>query len=128
MTAPRRTALGIFALAMSSSALVAHAVGLGGMSPGTFGSGGASVVVCDADGLTVSHVDSASRVTDVVISAIDLACEGGDLSLTVTDTGTAVATGGPVTIGPSTTSITLAITPSADATATLDHHITIVGP
>ncbi|MGI9113143.1 MAG: hypothetical protein ACR2GT_13275 [Gaiellaceae bacterium] len=87
-------------LAVLALASVAAAASLGGVGSSALGAGDGPIAVCDPDGFTVAYTTSAGNVTAVTVGGIaDPGCEGGALSVTVTDAGgTGIASGGPQTI------------------------------
>ena len=93
------------------------------------GSGGASVATCDADGFTVTHVLSATTVTDVIVGDIHADCAGGDLTITLTDVGGAViGAGGPSVVPGGGGSVNLAVTPTPEQVDIDKHRMVVVGP
>jgi hypothetical protein len=102
-------------------------------APGMIAGGAAPVSACDtAFGHTYTTVSG--NVTSVLVTGIaDPACEGGQLSLTLTDAaGTALGSGGPVTIptdanaADNSAAVSLAPTPDGDVVAGI--RIAISGP
>jgi hypothetical protein len=72
-------------------------------------------------------------VTSVTIAGIaDPACEGGQLSLTLTSTGTALAAGGPQAVptdgDPADNSMTVSVSPQPAASQVDGIHLVIEGP
>lgn len=87
-------------LAILAGTGVAAAATFGPFGSGALSAGEGAIAACDTDGFTVAYTTSAGNVTAVTVGGIaDPGCEGGALSLTVTDTaGAGLASGGPQTI------------------------------
>ena len=117
--------------AASASVALAASVGI---SAAKLGAGNVAVVACETDGFTVGYTTSRGNVTTVTVGAIaDPGCEGGSLSVTVTDSaGTSIATAGPLTIPTDggTTDNSVALTPSPQPAAgqVAGYHVSITGP
>jgi hypothetical protein len=124
--------LTLTATALASSCL-ASAAALGGIS-GAVGAGDAPVATCDADGFTLAYTTSGGDVTAVTVSGIaDPGCEGGDLSVTLTNTdGDSIASGGPqaVPVDGDTveSSVTVPVAPNPAAEQVSGYHVSLVGP
>ena len=101
------------------------AASLGGIG-GTLGAGGASVAACDADFGTV-YTTVGGNVTAVQVTGIAAACDGGALSVTLTNAaGTAIGSGGPATISGTSASVSISATPDGELVAGL--RVSIEGP
>ena len=87
------------ALAVMAVTGVAGAASVGG-GTGALGAGDGPIAACDPNGFTVGYTTSAGNVTIVTVGGIaDPGCEGGTLSVTVTESGGAgLAGGGPQAI------------------------------
>lgn len=110
-------------------AVAAGATALGGVSTATLGSRGAAIATCDADGFTVTHVLSATTVTDVIIGDIHADCASGGLTVTLTDVGGAViGAGGPSAVPGGGGSVSVALAPTPDQSDIDQHRIVIIGP
>ena len=108
-------------------AAVASAAALNGVDADDLAVGAATVLDCDPDSVTVTHITTLTTVTDISITGIDTACIGGDLSITLTATDdSVVATAGPVTVTGATE--VLAVSPNVDTSAFTQHHVRIAGP
>lgn len=122
---------GVAFLLWAGAALIgfASAATLTGAGSDSLGTGAAAVADCDPDGFTVTHVLSATTVTDVIIGDIHANCAGGELSVTLTDlAGAAIGAGGPSTVPGGGGSVNLALTPTPDQSDIDKHRIRIVGP
>jgi hypothetical protein len=97
------------------------------VSAGKLGNGSNSVSACDSDGFTITYATSGGNVTSVTVGAIDAACNGGSLKLTVVDGSRSnLASGGPVTVSGTTAAVSVSPNPAATATAGVD--VSIAGP
>ena len=109
------------------AATYASASTLGGVTTRKLGAGSASVVSCDADGVNASYATSGGSVTDVTISNISAACDGGALSFTlVNSAGSKIGDGGPRTVD--ATSETMAVSPQPSSANVAAIHVVILGP
>ncbi len=121
------------AVVTAASASVALAAGVG-ISGTKLGGGNIPVVACETDGFTVGYTTSRGNVTAVTVGAIaDPGCEGGSLSVTLTDSaGASIATGGPQTVptdGDTTdNSMALTTSPQPGAAQVAGYHVSIAGP
>ena len=117
----------------AASASVALAAGVG-ISPSKLGGGNGSVVACETDGFTIAYTTSRGNVTAVTVGAIaDPGCEGGSLSLTLTNSaGTSIGAAGPQTIPTDgdvvANSVSLAPSPQPGAAQVAGYHVSITGP
>ena len=106
---------------------VASAATLNGVDSDDLAVGAASVLDCDPDGVTVTHITTLTTVTDLSITGIDAACISGDLTVTLTaGDDSVVATAGPVTV--SAGSEVVAVSPNVDTSSFTQHHVRIIGP
>lgn len=106
---------------------VASAATLNGVDSNDLAVGAASVLDCDPDGVTVTHITTLTTVTDLSITGIDAACIGGDLTVTLTaGDDSVVATAGPVTVAGA--SEVVAVSPNVDTSSFTQHHVRIIGP
>ena len=127
-----------FALAASAvlaaSASLASAAGLARLHSGGAGGGSAAISRCDPDGFPVAYTTSAGAVTAVTVTGIaDPACEGGRLSLTLTDAaGAGIAGGGPqlvpVDADSTSDSLVIAVSPQPAAETVAGVRLVVVGP
>lgn len=130
----RRIALLGLALLTAVTAVYAAAASLGTINDATLGAGNGTVVACDNDGFSVSYTTSGGNVTQVTLSGIsDPGCEGGRLSLTLTDgSGNAIGSGGPVTVPTDGDAVdqqmTVNVSPQPSAEAVQGIHVVVGGP
>lgn len=121
----KRALILIFAAVVFAGPAASFAASLGGIS-GTIGAGGASVAACDSDFGTV-YTTVSGNVTAVQVTGIAAACAGGALSVRLTNAaGTAIGSGGPVTI--SGASATVSMSTTADGDLVTGIRISIEGP
>jgi hypothetical protein len=127
----RRTLL-LFAAASIGAVGAGHAADLG-LSTAGLGTGSAAIAHCDSS-FTPSYTVANGRVTVVTVGGIaDPACEGGQLSVTLANSGGAsIGAGGPMTVltdaGTTDNSATVPISPQPAAPQVANIHISIVGP
>ena len=123
----------IVAVAVLSTSL-ASAAALGGVNTGRVGAGNAALVACDANGFTVTYTTVGGNVTAANVADIaDPGCEGGDLSVTVTNSaGDSIASGGPSSIptdgDTSPNSLAVSVSPQPTAEQVAGVHVAVVGP
>lgn len=112
----------------------ASAASLGSLDSAAVAAGEASIGVCDANGFSVDYSTVGGNVTAATAGDIaDPGCEGGDLSITVTNgAGESIASGGPVSIGAdgdtSPNAVTVALSPQPAAEQVAGVHVAVVGP
>lgn len=130
----RRLALLGLALIAACTAVYAAAASLGTIQDGTLGAGNGVVVACDNDGFSVSYTTSGGNVTQVTLDGInDPGCEGGRLSLTLTDgSGSSIGQAGPTMVPTDGDSLdqqmTLNVSPQPSAEAVQGIHVVVEGP
>ena len=95
--------------------------------------GADAVDPCDGDGFTESYVTSGGNVRTVTIAGIaDPACEGGRLSLTVTNAANAAIASAQATVPSDADSLNntmiLTVSPNPFAGNVAGLHVSIVGP
>jgi hypothetical protein len=123
----------IVAVAVLAASL-ASAAALGGVNSDRVGAGDAAIAACDANGFTVSYTTVGGNVTAATVADIaDPGCEGGDLSVTVTNSaGNSIASGGPSSIptdgDTSPNSLTVSVSPQPAAEQVAGVHVAVVGP
>lgn len=122
-------ALGGAAVALAT---FASAASLGGLEAAALGAGDGAIPRCDA-AVGIGPATSGGNVVTVAVNDVADACEGGDLSVTLTDSGgSVVASGGPTAIPvdgdalPST--VVVAVTPNPPAEQVVSGHVSVVGP
>jgi hypothetical protein len=121
------------AVAIGASACVAGAASFG-LTTTASGAGDTPVPHCDPDGFTYVYTTSRGNVTAVTVGGIaDPACEGGSLSLTLTNSlGDGVASGGPQVVpsdgDAADNSLTVATSPQPLASLVTGIHVYIAGP
>jgi hypothetical protein len=124
----------ILAAATVAVLCVASAATLEGISSGQVGAGEAPITACDATGFTLNYTTVGGNVTAVTVNGIeDPGCEGGELSLTLTDTGGAsISSGGPQAItsdgDTADNSALVSLSPNPAAEQVAGYHISLVGP
>lgn len=129
----RRIAL-LLLLSLTLGALVLGRASSLSLGPGSAGAGSAKVLDCDTNGFGQNFTTASGRVSGVFVSGIaDPACEGGSLTVTLSDSGgNAIGTGASVTV-PTDAGTTdnlvfvgLSLRPPAPQVASV--HISISGP
>jgi hypothetical protein len=114
------------AVAMGLCSL-ASASALQGVNSTPVGNGSTPVSACDTDGVTVSYTTSGGNVISVGVGGIAAACNGASLRVTVVDgSRTSVASGGPVTVGGSSATVSVSPNPPGATPAGVD--VSLVGP
>ena len=113
---------------------IESAATLGGVNSGRIAAGDTPIESCDADGFTVSYSTAGGNVVQATAADIaDPACEGGSLSITVTNaSGDSIASGGPASIptdgDSSPNSLTVAVSPQPAAEQVAGVRVAVVGP
>jgi hypothetical protein len=127
----------VLAGTVAAAGVGAYAAASAGLSPFTSASvsaGNEALLPCDSDGFAVTYTTSGGNVTSATVADItDPECEGGDLSLTLTDAGSAaIASGGPQAIpadgDSSPNSVAVALTPAPTAELVAGFRIVVTGP
>lgn len=126
--------MAVLAMIAAFSVAYAAAASLGNLQGEDLGASSGTVVACDDDGFSVSYVTSGGNVTQVTLSGIsDPGCEGGQLSLTLTNgSGASIGSGGPVTIPTDVDvldqqmTVNLSVQPSAELVEGI--HVVVNGP
>lgn len=117
----RRIALAVIAGAGTFGIAGTSAASLGGVTGATLGADSVVVGSCDTDGVSLAYTnayDATSgtyRTTAVTVGAINAACNGKTLSLTVKGTAGAALASGTATVATGAATVTLA-TPVASNT------------
>jgi hypothetical protein len=90
----KRIVLGLMAGAMVFSVVIGMAASLGGITSGSLGADDAVVASCDTNGVTTSYTTSYGtggtagyHVGNVVVGGIADACDGDNLSVSLTGSG-----------------------------------------
>jgi hypothetical protein len=128
----RATILSLAAVTVASLC-AASAAALGGIAGGQVSAGDAPITACDT-GFTLVYTTLGGDVTAVTVNGIaDPACEGADLSVTLTDAGGgAVASGGPASVptdgDAADNSLVLPVSPNPAAEQVAGYHVSLVGP
>lgn len=128
-----KLALGTAAVAIASVSL-ASAAALGGIGSNRAAAGDGAIAACDANGFSVTYTTVGGDVTAAMVADIaDPGCEGGDLSVTVTNgAGDSIASGGPSSIpadgDTSPNSSTVSVSPQPAAEQVAGVHVVVVGP
>ncbi len=132
MTLNRLIVVGVATTILASS-IFAAAASLGGMSGGVLAAS-AAIPSCDSTGVTTAYTTSGGNVTAVTVNELaDPGCEGGKLSVTLTNSaGESIASGGPQTIPADgdtvDNSVTVSVSPNPAAENVAGYEIPIVEP
>src|SRR5688572_18938333 len=95
----RRRLGGVVVAIIVATTVTAAAASLGGVSAAGLGAGQASVISCDADGVSASYAVSSGAVQSITVSGISANCVNGSLRVVLADgTGANIASGGPTTV------------------------------
>jgi hypothetical protein len=121
----RRLLVPAVVIATVGTSVVASASSLG-LGADSLGAGNVAVAACDGDGFSPSYTTVGGNVTTVTVGGIDGACAGGALSVTLTDGGVALASGGPVTVAGA--SAVVSLSPQPDAELVDGIHVLVNGP
>ena len=127
----------VLAGTVAAAGVAAYAAAGAGLSPfasASVAAGNDVIVPCDSDGFSVAYTTSGGNVTSATVGGIsDPNCEGGALSLTLTNaSGAAIASGGPQAIpadgdtSPNSVVISMSSTPAAELVA--GFRIVVTGP
>ena len=97
------------------------------VTPKSLVSGTAAVATCgNLSGVVTNFAISSGTVTSVILTNIPSTCNGGSLTATMTNAGTSLGAGGPVTVASG--AATVPISPSV-ATGSVTHvRVVVVGP
>jgi hypothetical protein len=124
-------------MAVATAALtasLASAAALGGLGGERVAAGDGAILACDGNGFSVGYTTVGGNVTSATVADIaDPACEGGELSITVTDgAGNSIASGGPTALpadgDTAPNSVTLPVSPQPAAEQVAGAHVAVVGP
>jgi hypothetical protein len=130
-------ARGVIAIVVAAGIAIASTIALAatfGLTSAALGAGEASVSRCDTDGFTITYTVTVSLITSVTVAGLaDPGCEGGSLTVTLTDSsGASVGSGGPTTVptdgDTSPNSMTLSVAPTPVETTVVGIHASLDGP
>jgi hypothetical protein len=128
----KRTFLAICAGLVVFAGVFAMAASLGGVTSNEVGADNTAVASCDTNGVTTSYTtgwdttDKRYEVTTVTVGGVNDACDGDNLSVSVTDsTGTQIGTGTLALPTSAATSSAVTLTTAASAQATTGVHVLI---
>lgn len=124
----RRTPLvaAVAALVVGGS-VYAAAASLGGITSDSVGADDSALTSCDSDGVSTAYttawdaVDERYEITEVTVSGIDVACNGLNAYVTLTDAGGAQISAGTSAINATSEVVTVA--PAAGAEVTTGVHV-----
>ncbi len=132
MTAMKRTLIAVTAGLAVFASVFAMAASLGGITGSTVGADNTTVASCDTDGVTTSYAtswdatDKRYEVTTVTVAAVNDACDGKSLSVSLTDTtGAQIGTGTLAIPSSVATSHAVTMTTAPSAALTLGVHVVI---
>jgi len=118
--------------AAAAFATFASAATLGGLEASVLGAGDGPIPRCDST-FDIEPATSGGNVVTVTVGDVADACEGGDLSVTLTGSGGSVtASGGPTAIPvdgdglPS--AVVVSVLPTPPAEQVVNGHVSVVGP
>lgn len=110
-------------LAVTAAAATFAAAASLGVTSNAIGAGNHSLTACDSDGFTFSRtVNSSGQITGMTISGIALACAGGTLTVTVTNSSDVSIGAGSVSLPSSGFTGSANITPSPTPTTARTNH------
>ena len=127
-----RIAVVALAAVGATTVAFASAATLGGLQASFLGAGGAGIPRCDS-AVVATPATFAGNVVSVTVGDVADACEGGELTLKLTDgAGTVIAAGGPTAVpvdGDSLpTSVLVTVSPNPPAEQAATAKVSIVGP
>ena len=132
MTAMKRTLIAVTAGLAVFASVFAMAASLGGITGSTVGADNTTVASCDTDGVTTSYAtswdatDKRYEVTTVTVAAVNDACDGKSLSVSLTDTtGAQIGTGTLAIPTSAAISHAVTMTNAPSAALTLGVHVVI---
>ena len=128
----KRTLIAVTAGLAVFASVFAMAASLGGITGSTVGADNTTVASCDTDGVTTSYAtswdatDKRYEVTTVTVAAVNDACDGKSLSVSLTDTtGAQIGTGTLAIPSSAATSHAVTMTTAPSAALTLGVHVVI---
>ena len=132
MKGKRRILIALLAGALAFSAVFAMAASLGGVTSNKIGADNVAVAACDTDGVTTSYAaswdatDKRYEITTVTVAAVNDACDGQNLSVSMTDSTGAQIGSGTLAIPTSVaTSHTVTLSTAASAKDSQGVHVLI---
>ena len=128
----KRTLIAVTAGLVVFASVFAMAASLGGITGSTVGADNTAVGSCDTDGVTTSYAtswdatDKRYEVTTVTVAAVNDACDGKSMSVSLTDTtGAQIGTGTLAIPSSVATSHAVTMTTASSAALTLGIHVVI---
>ena len=128
----KRTLIAVTAGLVVFASVFAMAATLGGITGSTVGADNTAVGSCDTDGVTTSYAtswdatDKRYEVTTVTVAAVNDACDGKSMSVSLTDTtGAQIGTGTLAIPSSVATSHAVTMTTAPSAALTLGVHVVI---
>lgn len=124
-----RYRLFLCAVAVAAAALVPGSADARLLTPSSKGlvSGTASVTSCGSlAGVVTNFTISSNTITAVLLTSIPTTCNGGSVSVTVTNAGTSLGAGGPVVVASG--AATVPISPAAAIGSVTHVRLVITGP
>ncbi|MGH3065323.1 MAG: hypothetical protein ACRDOF_03390 [Gaiellaceae bacterium] len=128
----KRVFIAILAGLLVFAGVFAMAASLGGITSNDVGADNTAVASCDTDGVTSSYAtgwdatDKRYEVTTVTIGGVNDACDGDNLSVSLTDsTGAQIGSGTLAIPTSAATSHTVTLATAASAQATVGVHVLI---
>ena len=128
----KRTLIAVTAGLAVFASVFAMAASLGGITGSTVGADNTTVASCDTDGVTTSYAtswdatDKRYEVTTVTVAAVNDACDGKSMSVSLTDTtGAQIGTGTLAIPSSVATSHAVTMTTAPSAALTLGIHVVI---
>ena len=128
----KRTLIAVTAGLVVFASVFAMAASLGGITGSTVGADNTAVGSCDTDGVTTSYAtswdatDKRYEVTTVTVAAVNDACDGKSMSVSLTDTtGAQIGTGTLAIPSSVATSHAVTMTTAPSAALTLGVHVVI---
>ena len=128
----KRLLIAILAGITVFASVFAMAASLGGITSSTVGADNTTVASCDTDGVTTAYTtgwdvtDKRYEVTTVTVAAVNDACDGKTLGVTLTDTtGAQIGTGTLAIPSSVATSHAVTLTTAPSAALTLGIHVVI---
>lgn len=128
----KRTMIAILAGLLVFASVFAMAASLGGITSTEVGADNTVVASCDTNGVTTAYVtgwdatDKRYEVTSVTVGGVNDACDGDNLSVSLTNAaGDQIGSGTMVMPAGAPTSFAVALTTAASAQLTVGVHVVI---